>query len=661
MVDDFICDPVLAAWWLLSITFDKFQAAAFRIGWWVPNVIDESGFGTGKSLRIWALAQLRSMLIEEQWCTSYYQTFEAGKEIFWPYYNSRHAANPYFRAQLGKVDLEGEADGKSNSKGPACYIQHFKNGSRVMMPAPNWMQNAIGQAGLTLNWVSIDEWTKVETMGKKQGTSTTLNQAGQVTGGINQQILGRLRKANFNQHHMLWKNRCILSATAESTNHPSQHRVNQFQREIAKGNPEYAIVSFCFKDASNLPSRLERRAEPPSEERGVRSAEGSNGGAAAPPYQELKATGKPFKEQIIDWSAIARMKAQFTASHFRREGLGIRSRETAGWYSEEALDRCAAAGERDGLEPQMGREDVGCGMQDARFMTPVGSVPDGAQRLYPNERRILSNTPCFYFLGVDPAPAKGLKADDGALACLRVRLRPGVTTPSKNRSDWVCEYVWAYRLRKASARQWGAFIHKKHREFGFAGICMDSQGGGQWINDELILTEQIIDGVKTNVVPIASLEDMERTGPNVQLLLTMYRRRDPGIKLMWPHLAGDDNLYEAMHLVFQEAVEHQVVTFPKPFNNRSREETAAWPEERQWALKTLDSAREQMVGIQVATMGDGSYALTGHSAKTFSSGSKKKDLAYACIYAYVRFLVWLQLEEMDHQGASGGGGMCVAF
>jgi len=34
---------------LLGIKLDAFQAAALRIGWWVPNVIDESGFGTGKS------------------------------------------------------------------------------------------------------------------------------------------------------------------------------------------------------------------------------------------------------------------------------------------------------------------------------------------------------------------------------------------------------------------------------------------------------------------------------------------------------------------------------------------------------------------------------------------------------------------------------------
>jgi hypothetical protein len=271
MVDDFLIDPVLGMEVLLSIKLDAFQAAAARLEWWVPNVIDESGFGTGKSLRLWALSQLRAMLMDDQWCCAYYQTFNAGKDIFWPYYSSAFSANPYFRAQLGKVDYEGDADGKDNTKGPACYIQHFKNGSRVMMPAPSWMQNAFSQAGLTLSWVVIDEWTKVEMMTKKSG-NRTVNADGNSVGGINQQILGRLRRASFNQDHPLWGNHCIFSATAESQNHPSQHRVNQFKKEISRGNPNYAIVSFNFKDASNLTSHTGKPFRSARSSTGRRSA-----------------------------------------------------------------------------------------------------------------------------------------------------------------------------------------------------------------------------------------------------------------------------------------------------------------------------------------------------------------------------------------------------
>ena len=313
-------DPVYAARTLLSIQFDAFQAFAFRIGWFVPNVIDESGFGTGKSLRIWAKHALRCVLMEGQWTYAYYQTFQAGKSIFWPYFRSAFARNKIFQAHLGKVDFEGEKDGKDNTLGQ-CYTQHYKNGSQCQMGAPNWLQNAVGQAGFTLNFASLDEWTKIEAMGKRK--DLTHDAMGNVVGGIDQQIYGRLRKENFNQFHPLWGNHILFSATAESTNHPSQARINSFKQEIKDGNPNFAIISFSFKDVSS------RRSH----------------------------TGKPFKDQIIDWSAVTRMKGKFSRSHFKRECLGIRSRETKGWYSEEDLQRCIATGIANGLEPCLGRNN----------------------------------------------------------------------------------------------------------------------------------------------------------------------------------------------------------------------------------------------------------------------------------------------------------------
>ena len=64
---------------------------------------------------------------------------------------------------------------------------------------------------------------------------------------------------------------------------------------------------------------------------------------------------------------------------------------------------------------------------------------------------------------------------------------------------------------------------------------------------------------------------------------------------MWPHLASDDNLVEAMHMVLQEAVTYMTVSWPKPYNDRAPSEYADWPEEKDWALKTLDAARSQLV------------------------------------------------------------------
>ena len=571
-----------------------------RIEWFVPNVIDESGFGTGKSLRLWALTNLRAALIEEQACCAYYQTFNAGQRIFWPYYHLRFGSHAWFRAQLGQVDFEGDKDGKANTRGPACYIQHFKNGSQVMMPAPNWLQDAKSQAGLTLNWVVIDEWTKVETMAKKPARPGEPYLAG----GINQQILGRLRGRNFNQFHMLWGNHCIFSATAENTNHPSQARVDQFKKEVRRGNPNYAVISFNFKDASNLRSF----------------------------------SGKPFKDEIIDWNAIRNMKTQFTRSHFLRECLGVRVRETAGFYSEAALARCVELGLAHGLQPEIGRS----GVPGARGQVSGFSGPD-TPHLTPET---------FYFLGIDPAPAQRKTADEGAMAVLRVRPRPGLgAPPTNNLSDWLPEFVWAYRVTYKNPftnRQWCGFIHKKHRQFGFAGICMDPQGGGQQIMTELNKTRQLVDGIETEVRPIASLEDT--TVGDASFILNLFRGTDAGISVIWPIVQGVDGLYDAAHSTFQQAIEHMECAFPPP---QPAEVFRDWPEEKVWAQNNLIAARNQLQAIQVATTEDGRWDLTRHGARRFSALGKK-DLAYACLYAWVRFMVWLKMNEQEFSGAEDG-------
>ena len=601
MVDDFLIDPVLGVSVIFKVKLDAYQASRLRYYWWVPNVIDSSGFGTGKSLTFWLFMQLRCIILGNQWVCAYYQTFEAGKKIFWPYYtqfNKRVA--PLFHAQLGKMDMVGEVgDEKNNTRGPACYYQHYRNESRVMMPAPNWFQSATGQAGLTINVAGIDEWTKVETMTKKND-QRTVNEKGEVVGGINQQILGRVRRECFNREHPLWGNHRLFLATAESMNHPAHARVRVFQKEIAKGNPNYALISYSFKDVSNLKSH----------------------------------TGKPFRDQIIDWTTIKDMQANFTKAHFLRECLGIWARETTGWYSEESLNRCVGAGISAGTEPEIQRS----GAENEK----VGYVLT----------RLMGQPYYRYFMGIDPAPAQGKKSDDGALAVLRARPKPGLNAePGSNPGDWLVEFVWAYRMRGATVDQWSGFIHQKHRHFNLDGILMDPNGGGQWLYPKMASARQSINGIETECVPIRRLDDPG--GGNAFLLLNLFSREDRAITTLWQFLKGDDNLYEAMHVAFQEVVEQASAAFPLPFNERPKETTQDWPEEKKWALKDLDAAREQMLNIQVAKRDDGEWILTRNHAKTFSAAGKK-DLAYACGFAYVRFLLWLKMCEWEYSGSGDG-------
>jgi len=244
------------------------------------------------------------------------------------------------------------------------------------------------------------------------------------------------------------------------------------------------------------------------------------------------------------------------------------------------------------------------------------------------------------------------------MAIMRARPKPGLgAEPTSNVGDWLCEFVWAYRVRgelavahaydeqgvlfASTTGQMSGRVHACHRQFSLDGILLDVGGGGNLIMTELSKSRQPINGVEVECNPIACVDDMT-CGADAQLILNMFRRNDSGISQLWPLLRGDDSLAEAMHVVFQEAVEHGIVSFPMPFQERPASTTKDWDREKRWALINLDEARRQMMNIHAAMNDDGTYALTRNGAKQFSAVGKK-DLAYACIMAYVRFLLWLKV------------------
>lgn len=253
-----------------------------------------------------------------------------------------------------------------------------------------------------------------------------------------------------------------------------------------------------------------------------------------------------------------------------------------------------------------------------------------------------------YFLGVDPAPAVGRRADDGALVAGRGVMRDPTAPISSNPSAWWFQFVWAYVLRGARVREWSGFIHAKHRQFNFTGILMDAGagGGGVQIMQELALSQQLINGVETECVPIVRPE--EESVVNGYFILNMFKRGDPGINALWPLLQGDDNLVDGAHVAFAEAVEHAGVMLPRPFHERPREETQDWPQEKQWAARNLGALANQLTRIQVVTNDDGTWALTRHNARQFVA-TGKKDIAYAAMFAYICFLIWLKTGGQEFQ------------
>jgi len=262
----------------------------------------------------------------------------------------------------------------------------------------------------------------------------------------------------------------------------------------------------------------------------------------------------------------------------------------------------------------------------------------------------------YFFLGVDSAPAQQSRSDRGALVIGRAT--PAVAEPAENESDWKFDLVWARMARSMSARQYSGLIHAKERDFGLAKIVMDHGGGGQWIERELRVPRQIIDGIEQDVTPITRADDVE-AAVSKHILHLLYRG-DEGLKKMFPDLKnaqGDDVLKTIINMAFRNAIEKAQIGFMPPHHERTAEQLAGWPEEKQWASKLLTVVGKQCQSVSVATKEDGSWATTRHGAYVFVSQGKD-DFHDAARNAYIAFRMWLIDQEAGWDMADADAGLC---
>jgi hypothetical protein len=546
MVDDFIDRPDLGAKVIFNETLDAFQSVRLKQMVMVPRVMDSSGFSSAKTRTFFIAFNLRCMLIGDHHAGVYYQNFDSGQRNFWQYYDVFKRKSEFFRAQLGKMDLEtNEVENTKGTKmGASCWIATFLNESKLFLPAPSFLTNSASQAGQRFNDLGIDEFTKIEAMGST---------------GIDDQLIGRCTRASFNKEHPFWCNHNVFLATAEDMMHPAYERYQLFKREVDRGNPEYSIISFCFKDWSHL----------------------------------VCDTGKPFNETLRENRVLKDLMGKWTKSKRLQEGLGIWSKNGRGWYDQEVLDNCISVGKERGLRPIVRRDD------------PTNDIKDSEH--------------VYYFLGADPAKGDKKKADDGALVLLRAV--PLTVDAGDNLNDWQLDYVWAYKVRKADAPQWASVIHLKDRHFKFAGVMLDHGGGGQWIKPELAKERQSINDVDTIVIPITTLDDSSTATANP--CLCMFSKSDDLIKQKWETIKGDDNLIDIAHTELLEAMQRGRVGFPRPYSEVEHEEREKWGQERYWSNLLLDLARQQLASISVETTDEGKWALTKNNAKKFDSRGKK--------------------------------------
>lgn len=574
MFEDLIHDPVMAAKVLLKFDLDVFQRCRLKYYWHVPFVMDSSGFSSAKTASLWIVSNLRCLLIPELVAGVYYQMFTSGQLTYWPYYQLAARESSIFRAHLGKIDMMKEEGGKKAAKaelkGPSCYICEFKNGSKVLMPAAGFLQDAKTQAGLRITDLYIDEWTKIEATGSE---------------GIDQQLIGRQTKAGFNQHHPFWSGKQIFLATAEDSSHAAWPRYQTFLKESEACNPDYAVIRYCYKDYSDMVWR----------------------------------DGTTYKQRYRIEKTFRNMKLNRSTAGYLQEGLGFWSSNGQVLYSGEYFDTAYAIGKERNVRPMVNRAEDASGISGQETVR--------------------------FFLGIDPAKSDTRKADDGAMVVLRAE--PKMQNPTSV-GDWNLDFVWAYKVRKADADQWGGIIQRKEQCFGFDQVVMDPGGGGNWIKPVLAKSNIKIQDIESVVIPIASVEDEATTMVFAKYILAMFKPSDTRIDHLWGNhgLRHPDVLTDVAHAEFAEAWSRGYFGLPEKFRGRKSAETEDWSDEKRWGNLFVELMVNQLKSIQVQTSPDGTTMRSKNGARVFFSRTRK-DFAYAGLFAYTAFLAWLKTNEQE--------------
>lgn len=230
ILEELLLDPVMAAKVIMGVELDVFQKARLRYLWGVPTVIDSSGVSSGKTIVNFIYLNLRCILLPNHVAAIYFPTQATGIDEFWPYFARFIESAPIYRSMLtvhrGRV---GE------SKQGGTYVMNFKNHSRLMMPAPNFMQDSKTQASRRFNTLVVDEWLEAETMGD----------------GTSKQLVQRVTRESFNQNHPIWANHIKFFAHAERPEHKGyKNRYVPYREAIRDGSTRHALISFCYKDWS---------------------------------------------------------------------------------------------------------------------------------------------------------------------------------------------------------------------------------------------------------------------------------------------------------------------------------------------------------------------------------------------------------------------------
>jgi hypothetical protein len=245
---DLICDPVMAAEIIMNITLDDHQAARLRYFWWVPNCMDDSGVGTGKTNIIFIWQALRHILLPHPVgfanciIALFYPTLSTATEAVGDAFEKFIENAPIFRNEIVK-----SRGGKYAIRKEEGYLEfRFRNGGITRMPALGMSKDGQNLASRRYHHGVCDEQKEMDKKSKV----------------LDKQVLQRINAPTPNKNHPLLTNHTILLGHAEDPyTHPAYKRHRDWKKLIKEGSQEYAIMSASFRDWSENFSFLRNETE----------------------------------------------------------------------------------------------------------------------------------------------------------------------------------------------------------------------------------------------------------------------------------------------------------------------------------------------------------------------------------------------------------------
>ncbi len=313
MIDDLVHNPVLAIKIILGddaiMAMPPHERIRFKIAWLSAFTLDSSGFSTAKTFSIAALSALRLVLLDPgrvQGVVS--KTFGQG-QLVGEMWDQWLELSPVFASQIRKRHQVGASispyDFDHASTG---WVLRARNGSSARIIPPGLVKKADRMASERFSDGYFDEihkWPDDQIIEKV--------------------MIARTTKPVYDPRHPIYQNHVWLSSTAEFKYKPPYKRVLRYLKNMADGNPDYAFMSFNFRDVPD----------------------------------------EPQYHALVNMKALKELEEALPESVFRCEGLGEWVEDSDGVYTASMIDGIRSLDVSEHMKRKGDKEIFACGIDIA--------------------------------------------------------------------------------------------------------------------------------------------------------------------------------------------------------------------------------------------------------------------------------------------------------